>query len=751
MKHFDLKLLFLVILFSLGIHQTNATDLGIGDLAITSCNTDSNDEFSFILLTDISGTTTVYFTENGWNETNGNWGNIDEGTITWTYTGTASAGTEIQITTPKTAPSATIGTATENGTYSPSSTGDVIIAYTGTGIPNNGTEVTNFIWAVNTGSAGWVANATTGTTSGIPAGLTDGATAEDFTTAHGADDNFQFDCNNGAPFATIALLRTALATGSNFINGTNSENYQAPGCTYLTPPDTTDPQVQSITRQTPTTSPTNADVLVFAVEFTETVVNVNTADFSIGSTTTATITNVVDLGSNVWGVTISGGDLASFNGTVTLGFVNNQDIEDTAGNTLTNTTPIDPFPENFLVDNIGPGITSIVRQTPMTSPTNADALAWDVTFDVDVSNVDISDFTVSGTTAAITTVTNPSGNTYRVTTSGGDLATLNGTVTLGFAGGQNISDDAGNVLTNTTPTGTNDNTFVIDNTGPTGFTVSIDQAIINVTNETGIDFTFGAAEVGATYNYLFESDGGGTDVTGSGIIATATDQITGINLSGLNDGLITLIVTLTDALGNIESVSAVDVRTKETSRPTVAITSTESPGPTGSNPIPVTITFSEDVTDFMMNEIIVSNGAPGNFSGSGTTYTVDITPMAAGAVTVDISANVAVDASGNGNTAASQFSITYDNLLNIDDEILANSLTIYPMPSYNTINISGETSLALKRADIFDIQGRLVLSQKLDANSNTNTIDISATGSGMYLMTIHSETGGSTTKRIIKQ
>ena len=750
MKHFNLTLLSLLMFFCLGTQQTNATDLGVGDLAITSCNTDGDDEFSFILLADISGTTTVYFTENGWNETSGNWGNTGEGTITWTYTGAATAGTEIQITTPKTTPMATIGTATESGTYNPSSTGDVIIAYTGTGIPNDGTEVTNFIWAVNTGAAGWINNATTTTTSGIPTGLMDGVTAEDFTTAHGSDDNFQFDCTNGAPFATIALLRTALATGSNFTNGTNSENYQAPGCTYLTPPDTTNPQVQSITRQTPATSPTNADALIFAVEFTETVVNVNAADFSIGSTTTATITNVADLGSNIWGVTISGGDLASFNGTVTLGFVNNQDIEDTAGNALTDTTPIDPFPENFLVDNIGPGVTSIVRQSPTTSPTNADVLTWDVTFDGDVSNVNDADFTVSGTTATITAVTNPSGNTYRVTTSGGDLATLNGTVTLGFAGGQNISDDAGNVLTNLTPTGTNDNTFDLDNTGPTGFTVSIDQAIINVTNETGIDFTFGAAEVGATYNYLFESDGGGTDVTGSGIIATATDQITGINLSGLNDGLITLIVTLTDALGNIESVSAVDDRTKETSRPTVAITSTESPGPTGSNPIPVTITFSESVSNFVIGDIVVGNGTPGNFSGSGTTYTADITPSAAGSVTVNINADVATDASGNGNTAASQFSIMYDNLLNIDDEILANGLTIYPIPSNHVINISGATNLTLKRAEIFDIQGKLILSQKLDMGSITNTIDISSIRSGLYLITVYSEKGIAT-KRIIKE
>ncbi|KAA1247427.1 T9SS type A sorting domain-containing protein [Aquimarina sp. RZ0] len=650
MKHFDFKFLFLIVLLFMGALQINATDLVVGDLAITSCNTDSNDEFSFVLLTDISGTTTVYFTENGWNENGSNWGNTSEGTIIWTYTGMATAGTEIQITTPKTAPSATIGTATEIGTYSPSSTGDVIIAYTGTGVPNNGTEVTNFIWAVNMGNTGWIPDATTTTTSGIPTGLADGVTAEDFATTFGGDDNFQFDCNSGAPLTPVAALRTSLATASNFINGVNSENYQAPGCSYLGPADTTDPQIQSINRQTPMTSPTNADALIFAVEFTEEVVNVDAADFSIGSTTTATITNVADLGSNVWGVTISGGDLAGFNGTVSLGIVNNQNIEDTAGNELTNTTPIDPFPENFLVDNMGPGVTSIVRQSPMTSPTNADVLVWDVTFDDDVSNVTPADFALTGTTATIASVTNPTGNTYRVTASGGDLAELDATVTLSFSGSQDIIDDAGNSLA-TTPTGTNDNTFVVDNTGAT-----------------------------------------------------------------------------------------------------VIIDSSEN-SPTGANPIPVTITFSENVSDFVIGDLVIANGTPGNFSGTGSNYTVDITPSSAGpiTITVNINADVANDALGNGNTAATEFSIDFDNVLGIEDELFGNGVDIYPIPSNNIITISAKQSLRVFNAEIFDIQGKLLISETLSTNRNSNTIDISSIPSGLYLITIQSDTGSTTTKRLIKQ
>jgi len=96
----------------------------------------------------------------------------------------------------------------------------------------------------------------------------------------------------------------------------------------------------------------------------------------------------------------------------------------------------------------------------------------------------------------------------------------------------------------------------------------------------------------------------------------------------------------------------------DTTSPTVVITSSEV-SPTNAAPIPITITFSEAVTGFLMGDITVSGGSSlSNFSGSGAVYTVDVTP-ANGEVTVDIAGGVAVDAIGNSNTAAAQFAITY--------------------------------------------------------------------------------------------
>ncbi|WP_198536975.1 BspA family leucine-rich repeat surface protein [Salegentibacter sediminis] len=109
-----------------------------------------------------------------------------------------------------------------------------------------------------------------------------------------------------------------------------------------------------------------------------------------------------------------------------------------------------------------------------------------------------------------------------------------------------------------------------DTEAPVGYAISIDQASIDENNETSISFTFADAEPGTTYNYTFSSDNGGTDVTGSGSIVTATDQITGINISGLEDGTITLSVTLTDASLN-EGIAATDSKLKATNQAPVAI------------------------------------------------------------------------------------------------------------------------------------------------------------------------------------
>ncbi len=110
-----------------------------------------------------------------------------------------------------------------------------------------------------------------------------------------------------------------------------------------------------------------------------------------------------------------------------------------------------------------------------------------------------------------------------------------------------LTDAAGNAGTPFSATAT------LDKTPPSGYSISVDQDPINAATATATSFTFDNAEItaGTTYNYTVTSDNGGTPVSGSGTITSATQQITNIDVSGLHDGTLTYTVYLTDAAGNV--------------------------------------------------------------------------------------------------------------------------------------------------------------------------------------------------------
>ena len=113
-----------------------------------------------------------------------------------------------------------------------------------------------------------------------------------------------------------------------------------------------------------------------------------------------------------------------------------------------------------------------------------------------------------------------------------------------------------------------------------------------------------------------------------------------------------------DKAGNAAATVTRTLVTFDNTSPSLVL-STTATNPTGVSPIPVTATFSEPVTGFILTDIVVGNGAAGNLLGGPAVYTFDVTPAGAGLVTVNVAAGVAVDAAGNGNTAATQLSRTF--------------------------------------------------------------------------------------------
>jgi hypothetical protein len=91
---------------------------------------------------------------------------------------------------------------------------------------------------------------------------------------------------------------------------------------------------------------------------------------------------------------------------------------------------------------------------------------------------------------------------------------------------------------------------------------------VNAGNAAAGAFEITSAEVGAGFSYTITSDGGAGSVSGSGTVATATQAVTGLDLSGLPDGTLTVELVLTDAAGNAGAAVS-DTVAKDTVLPVI--------------------------------------------------------------------------------------------------------------------------------------------------------------------------------------
>jgi hypothetical protein len=92
---------------------------------------------------------------------------------------------------------------------------------------------------------------------------------------------------------------------------------------------------------------------------------------------------------------------------------------------------------------------------------------------------------------------------------------------------------------------------------------------------------------------------------------------------------------------------------------------------------------------------------------------------------------------------------TSNSVLGLNDNTLAYDLQIYTTDTSKELVIKGQLS-GVTNADIFDVQGRLVLSKELQQNSNSNTLDISSLNSGVYVVKVNNASQSLTQKVFIK-
>lgn len=183
-----------------------ATTLSSGDLAIIGVNSDDPDAFNFVLFTDIEADTEIFFTDNGV-FSDGSF-RQNEGVIKYTAPSDVAAGTVVEFT------GIAGGFTTESGSFALSASGDQVIAYQGN------VDNPDFIYAVQTNSTEFQADATSSNNSALPPGLSVGTTA----VAVGSSVSGEFDnstYNESVTSGTQTELLAAISDAANW-NGSNT-------------------------------------------------------------------------------------------------------------------------------------------------------------------------------------------------------------------------------------------------------------------------------------------------------------------------------------------------------------------------------------------------------------------------------------------------------------------------------------------------------------------------------------------------
>ena len=206
------------------------------------------------------------------------------------------------------------------------------------------------------------------------------------------------------------------------------------------------------------------------------------------------------------------------------------------------------------------------------------------------------------------------------------------------------------------------------------------------------------------------------DVSDPGVVIDFGDSV--------DRAVATLSYTSLTAADDINYTYRSYIESTDLTSPTVTVSGPSEPQ---SGAFYAQIVFSEKVTGFEQNDIVVVNGSIAGFSGQRTDYQVSISPDRSGAISVSVPANVAQDLAGNSNVASNVLTVPLDTAEASDFSISPN-----PAGSGQTVTISAnieEGSTASFTAEGLDeVKGNLTVDEDADApdgfNAASATFDI---------------------------
>ncbi len=418
--------------------------------------------------------------------------------------------------------------------------------------------------------------------------------------------------------------------------------------TYAAPPTVT------INQAAGQTDPTAASVINFTVIFSEPVTGFGADDVILGGTAGATNVVVTGYGS-MYNVAVSG---MKRSGTVIANVRAGAAVGQNGCANVASTST-----DNVVTYDINPVDVTINQAAGQADPTTVLPIKFTVVFSKDVVDFDSSDVAITGTAGGRkTVVVKGSGAVYTVEVSG---VTSSGTVIASIPAGV-VHDALGNA--NNASTSTDNVVWFDDGTSPQ-VTVAPAADQRDPTNQSPVRFL-------VTFTKLVTGFGdspsdvivGGT-AFGSGAVKTieftGTDGAWIVAVGGMNrSGRVSIYVpagVACDAGGKCNDASNTASVVFDNEGPSVTVNqSADQVDPTDADIISFTVEFSEPVTGFEAEDVLISGTAGANAAEvveiepyDGTTYKVAVSGMTqAGSVIVDIPADVAQDLAGNGNLAS---------------------------------------------------------------------------------------------------
>ena len=371
---------------------------------------------------------------------------------------------------------------------------------------------------------------------------------------------------------------------------------------------------------------------------------------------------------------------------------------------------------------IGPKVTGIVQNSATSPMSISGTNTCSSNTTVSSGTLNISSACLAGTS----TVTLATGANMNLTFTGNDA--IYALYIDGVRQAPGTWGAIGSAAAHTTALITGTGMLNVADTVPPTVVVTPPAALVNTAP---IIFTlnFSKPVTGLTAADIIVTNGSIGELTGDG-----TTFVLPITPSG--QGAVTCQVRASaaqDAAGNNNTASEVASITYDSVPPSVTVT--PSGTTTNTTPIIFTLTFSELVSGLTSDGIIVTNGTKGTLSGSGTTYTIPVTPTAQGVITCQIIDSAAQDVAGNNNTVSNTASVNYDSVGPV--------ATIGEPSSYTTSSGPVTYQVTYARADF---SASSLSSADITLNSTgTANGTVAVTGSGATrTVTIASITGDGT-------